>query len=291
MKVLLTGASGLLGRDVFKIFKTKGIDITGLCFSRPMEGLVQVDITDDTAMENIMNDVKPGVVIHSAAQRFPDQMDKEPEKSWKLNVDTTKNLATLTNKHGARFIYISTDYVFAGDNPPYFADSETKPTNVYGLSKLEGEKMALINNENVVLRVPVLYGDVQTLGESAITSLLDTVRNKKPVKISSYEKRHPAHTQDIGNILLDMTQQLDSLPGGVYQWSGLEKISKWDIVQLISTKLDLPIDHIQQIEGPSTGGVARPRDVQMDRSKLTDRKISHHTEFATGYMKCIQQFV
>jgi len=293
MKVLLTGASGLLGRDVFKLFKSKGIDITGLCFSRPVEGLLQIDITDSVAMDKLINSTKPNLVIHSAAQRFPDQMEKEPEKSWNLNVDTTQHLAKTTNANGGRMIYISTDYVFAGDNPPYSADMEANPTNVYGKSKLAGEKVVLAAGKgNMVLRIPVLYGDVKTTKESALTCLLDTVRDKeKPAKISSFEKRNPAHTEDIANILLDMANQLDHLPGGVYQWSGLEKISKWDIVQLISKQLNLPIDHLTEVAGPSPGGVTRPRDVEMDRSKLTDNGIKHQTDFNTGFMKCLQPFL
>ena len=78
---------------------------------------------------------------------------------------------------------------------------------------------------------------------------------------------------------------------GVYQWSGLEKISKWDIVQLISKQLNLPIDHLTEVAGPSPGGVTRPRDVEMDRSKLTDKGIKHQTDFNTGFMKCLQPFL
>jgi len=293
MKVLLTGASGLLGRDVHKLFKSKGIEITGLCFSRPVEGLVQMDITDNDAMDKLIASTKPNLIIHSAAQRFPDQMEKEPEKSWKLNVDTTQHLAQTTKANGARLIYISTDYVFSGDNPPYSAETEGNPTNVYGKSKLEGEKVVLAADPNhCVLRVPVLYGDVKTLKESALTCLLDTVREtSKPAKISSYEKRNPAHTEDIAKILLGMANQLSTLPGGVYQWSGKEKWSKWDIVKLISQELNLPMDHLEEVAGPSPGGVPRPRDVEMDRSKLMDKGIDHHTDFKTGFIKCLQPFL
>jgi len=244
-------------------------------------------------MEKLINSSKPNLVIHSAAQRFPDQMEKEPEKSWNLNVDTTQHLAKTTIANGGRMIYISTDYVFAGDSPPYSADMEANPTNVYGKSKLAGEKVALATDSgNLVLRVPVLYGDVKTTKESALTCLLDTVREKdKTAKISSYEKRNPAHTEDIANILLDMANKLETLPGGVYQWSGLEKISKWDIVQLISKQLNMPIDHLEEVAGPTAGGVPRPMDVEMDRGNLMGRGIKHHTDFNTGFMNCLKPFL
>jgi len=293
MKLLLTGASGLLGREVKQVFSDSGWDVTGLCFSRPTEGLVQHDITDQEATAELLKTTKPDLVIHAAAQRFPDKMESDFEKSWDLNVAATANLAKMTKAAGGaggRLMYISTDYVFDGNCSPYTADSTTNPTNKYGQSKLEGEhKVREIDESFVVLRIPVLYGSIANLKESALTCLLDTVRDKKPAQISSYEVRCPAHTHDIAKILLDMANKTN-IKGGVYQWSGLEKLSKWDVVKIIATELGCDIGHLEEVKGASTGA-PRPRDVEMDRSKLTDIGISHHSAFKPAFIQAIQPFM
>ena len=91
----------------------------------------------------------------------------------RLNVTATRALAEAMNEHGGRVLYISTDYVFDGAAPPYKWDDKPNPVNAYGQLKLEGEECVLkACEENVVLRVPVLYGPVEYLGESAVTTLL-----------------------------------------------------------------------------------------------------------------------
>ena len=127
-----------------------------------------------------------------------------------------------TVKLNARLIYISTDYVFDGSAAPYSHLAVPKPANKYGETKLAGELAVMEeDSSSLCLRVPVLYGPVQDLKESALTVLLDVLKNSSsPATLSSYEVRCPAHTGDIAKILVDMVKQLYNLEGGVYQWSG-----------------------------------------------------------------------
>jgi len=287
---LITGASGLLGREVFQAFTEAGWETKGLCFSNPVSGLTQHDITDKEATTQLLTAFKPNLVIHAAAQRFPDKMEKEFEKSWNLNVTATQTISEVTAEVGGRMIYISTDYVFEGSHPPYFPDNPTHPSNKYGQSKLEGENVVRLVPGHIVLRIPVLYGNVKNLQESALTTLLDTVRNGKDTKVSSYEVRCPAHTRDIASILLDIGSKLQDIKGGIYQWSGLEKLSKWDIVKMIGSELNLSTQHIQELKDPAPGA-PRPRDVEMDRSALQNLGINHHTEFKSGFLAAIKPFL
>jgi S-adenosylmethionine synthetase len=289
-KVLVTGASGLLGREVFNLYKEDGWEVTGLCFSKAVDGLVQHDVTDSQATRDLLRQLKPNLVVHCAAQRFPDKMEENPEESWNLNVTSNRTLSQVTSEVGGRLIYISTDYVFDGSSPPYTADSTPQPTNKYGQSKLEGENVVRENPSNIILRIPVLYGNVKNLKESALTVLLDTVRSGNPAKISSYEVRCPAHTKDIASILLDMGNMLDKIKGGVYQWSGVERLSKWDIVKMLAKEFDMSMDHLEEVAGASPGA-PRPRDVELDRSKLEELGIHHHTTFKTGFLEAIKPFL
>jgi len=286
--VLLTGASGLLGRQIMSILQAEGVSVTGLCFSRPGDGLTKLDITDFSATRSLVQDLKPTHVIHAAAQRFPDKVEGDFEAALKLNVESTKNLAEVCKEVGSRMIYISTDYVFDGEHPPFFHDNKPNPLNKYGETKLAGEEAVLATDASfLILRIPVLYGGVKTLDESAVTVLLDVIRSGKPAKMSSYEVRCPAHTQDIARILLDLIKK--SPDGGIYQWCGLEKLSKWDMCKIISKETGLDISHLEEVVG--AGGTPRPRDVELDREKLRRIGIEHHTKFNEGLMGDLKNFL
>ena len=287
-RVLLTGGSGLLGRQVLSVFRAACVPITGLCYSRPGSDLVQLDITNLAATRDLVKDLQPTVVIHAAAQRFPDKVEGDLEAAVRVNVEATKNLAEVCVETKCRMIYISTDYVFDGEHPPFFPDNKPRPLNKYGETKLAGEEVVLTTNPDfLVLRIPVLYGGVNTLGESAVTILLDVIRSGKKAKMSSYEVRCPSHTQDIARILLDIVRRTP--PGGIYQWCGLEKLSKWDMCKMISKETGLDISHLEEVVG--AGGTPRPRDVELDREKLRQLGIEHHTVLKEGIMEDLKQFL
>jgi len=293
--VVVTGASGLLGRALMDHFTTlPTIDrVVGLSHSRTGPNLEQVDLTDTPRMREMVRGSVPNIVVHCAAQRFPDRVDADYPAAVALNVDASRELALVCKEIGATLLYISTDYVFDGLSPPYSHTDSPNPTNKYGETKLKGEKAVLeVDPENIVLRVPVLYGPVESLGESAVTVLLNTVQNStKPANLSSYEVRCPAHSRDIARILGDMIGRLPGLQGGVYQWSGLEKLSKWDMVQILAKHTNTDINHITEVKEPSKGGTQRPRDVEMSREKLEELGISHHTPFAEGLVEALKPFL
>lgn len=291
-KILISGASGLLGRQLIHDLRSNpDLDVTGLCHSRPSHDLVTLDLTDFPPTSEFIRNLKPQFVIHAAAQRFPDKVEKDFEAARLLNVEVSRHLATICKDIGARMVYISTDYVFDGSNPPYSHTTPPNPINKYGETKLDGEKAVLdVDPDHIVLRVPVLYGQVTKLNESAVTVLLDLVRGGQPSKVSSYEVRCPAHTKDIARILADLVTKQPRAEGGVYQWSGLEKLSKWDMVQIIHSETKLDISHLTEQSEASTGAI-RPRDVEMERKRLEDLGIGQHTPFKQGLMEAINPFL
>ena len=287
-KVLVTGGSGLLGRQVVSVLTSDKIQVHGLCYSRPGPGLTSLDLTDLAATRQFIRDFKPSHVIHAAAQRFPDKVEADFEAALKINVESSRNLAEACKEVGGRLIYISTDYVFAGDHPPYFPDNKTQPLNKYGETKLAGEEAVLKVDPNfIVLRIPVLYGGVKTLSESAVTVLLDVIRKGVPAKMSSYEVRCPSHTRDIASILRDLV--LKNPDGGVYHWCGLEKMSKWDMCLIIGQELGLDTGHLEEVKG--AGGTPRPRDVELDRTRLRQLGVEYHTDFKSGIIEELKPFI
>ncbi len=133
-------------------------------------------------------------------------------------MSATSSLAEAAAAKGAFLIYISTDYVFPGKlgEAPYEADAETKPPNLYGQTKLDGEKAALAAYDGkagsaVVLRVPVLYGSAETPTESAVNVLLDAVwksqTEDKKIKMDHWAPRYPTNTEDAGRVCHGMSQK------------------------------------------------------------------------------------
>ena len=154
MKILLTGGTGQLGSDCIKVFGDR--------FQVISMGSKDLDITDEAAVNRIMNDVVPDIVVNCAAFTRVDDCETERELAWKVNVKGPKNLAKASRKFNAKLIHISTDYVFDGLRKvpaPYVETDGTSPLSYYGLTKLEGEKAVREITENhVILRTAWVYG-------------------------------------------------------------------------------------------------------------------------------------
>ncbi|GFR13950.1 methionine adenosyltransferase 2 subunit beta, partial [Trichonephila clavata] len=208
MNVLVTGASGLLGRAVSAEFNQNSWKVLGIALTRATDDLVKLDLTDTEAVRNVITDYKPHVIIHCAAERSPDKVERDYIAAKKLNVSVSRNLAQFAYEIKAVFVYISTDYVFNGETPPYSEDAVPSPINAYGATKLEGEKNVLeVNPDSCILRVPVLYGIEEYIGESAISSLITLLLQKEPVRVSNFERRYPSHTSDVAAIVFQLVEK------------------------------------------------------------------------------------
>lgn len=211
--VLVTGATGLLGRQVVKAFGKKDWTARGTGFSRADgTAVLKVDLASPPDVQKALDAVRPRVVVHCAANRFPDKVDKDPDGTRKLNVDATAALASQCADRDVVLIYISTDYVFSGKpgEAPYEADAPTGPTNLYGQTKLDGEhavldtyKAAAKDGLGLVLRVPVLYGNAEVPAESAVNVLMDAVwkaQKGDKVTMEHWALRYPTNTEDVGRV-------------------------------------------------------------------------------------------
>ena len=156
-------------------------DDSGIGFSRAQPPKIRkLDLTDEAGVIGLFDELKPKALVHCAAERSPDVCSNDPDAALALNVTATRTLATACKQRNILLIYISTDYVFSGaeGEAPYEADAKTAPPNFYGESKLAGEKEVL-EQGGVVMRVPVLYGETERWGESAVNTLVEAVLNEK----------------------------------------------------------------------------------------------------------------
>ncbi|XP_052794765.1 methionine adenosyltransferase 2 subunit beta-like isoform X2 [Mya arenaria] len=209
-RVMITGASGLLGRAIYREFKSDSSwDVCGLAFSRTSGDLIKVNITDEEAVKDAVQKFKPEVVIHSAAEKNVDVFEKDPETARKKNILATRYICQAAEQIGAWVVFISTDYVFDGTSPPYKVTDAPNPLNLYGESKVEGEKITLeVNRDNCVLRVPILYGDIERLDESAVTVLFLKVKDtSNQTKMCDLQRRFPTHCKDVAFVLRELAER------------------------------------------------------------------------------------
>ncbi|XP_077984035.1 methionine adenosyltransferase 2 subunit beta-like [Glandiceps talaboti] len=294
-RVLITGASGLLGRPILKEFSSASWEVFGCAFTRATGSLRKVDICDENQIRAAMQEFKPTVVIHSAAERRPDIVEKQEEVTKKLNVDATAMLAKLCGEFGAFMVYISTDYVFDGTSPPYKEDAATNPLNKYGESKLAGEKATLDNHsECAVLRIPILYGQLESLDESAVTTLFKSVLDSsKAAPMNDVQIRYPTHVKDIAVVIRNLAEERleDSSIKGIFHWSANEVMTKYTMAKTMTEVFDLPSDHLVADREPPTG-TPRPHNCQLDRSKLEGIGVTtKDTPFAEGIKEALQPFL
>lgn len=292
-KAIVTGASGLLGRAVVKEFQASNWEVQGWAFSRVREGLKRVDISNKQEVQQAVSEFKPDVIIHSAAERRVDVFEKEPEKAGKINLEGTQIICEAAVSVKAWVLFISTDYVFDGTDPPYKPEDKPNPLNKYGQSKAEGENITLsVNPGNAVLRVPILYGEIETLSESAVTVLFTKVKDTlNKALMCDQQRRFPTHCDDVAFVIQQLAERRlkDSSIKGIFHWSNDENMTKYDMAVTMADLCGLPSDHIERDTTPS-GSANRPQNAQLDCSRVEDLGISRRTKFAEAIANILKPF-
>eukprot|EP01133_Synstelium_polycarpum_P007891 gene7891-9263_t len=278
IKVLITGASGLLGRAFLRVLlngeQKDKYEVLGLAFSRYEQykdqfPLQRVDLNDQQQLVDVFHKFKPNVVIHSAAERKPDVCENDRDRVFKLNVESTETMSNLARDNNCYLVLISSDYVFDGKNAPYHPDSITNPVSFYGETKRESEIVALKSNPtNIILRVPVLYGQVETLKESAVTVVADQIKSNPKAEIDDWQIRYPTLVDDVARTvsLLILRKQETNKVEGIFHFSCTQKKTKYEMALDMAKVLGLDSSQLTAASGPPVGGAPRPYNCQLDSS-------------------------
>ncbi|GKT58830.1 methionine adenosyltransferase 2 subunit beta [Colletotrichum tofieldiae] len=286
--VVVTGATGLLGRQVTRAFDLRSWNVKGTGYTRA-DGVsvFKVDLGNTSEVEKFLDE------------------SNDPDAARALNVAATKSLANLCAARSTLLIYISTDYVFSGKpgEAPYEADAPTGPTNLYGQTKLDGElavleeyKAAGLEGLGLVLRVPVLYGKAHTPAESATNILMDTLwktqDGQSKVKMDHWAIRYPTNTEDVGRVCHDIAGKYleasdrSSMPK-ILQFSSEDRMTKYEICQKFADIMDLSMDGIiANTEGNDpNASVQRPYDCHLSTRALKELGIDVSTSDFIGWWR------
>jgi dTDP-4-dehydrorhamnose reductase len=288
LSVLVTGASGLLGRAALDAFRANPAvwgRVVGASLTRPVTGGegVTLDLCDGDAVRALISTLRPSLVVHAAAERRPDVCERDAAASEALNVDAVWTLGRACAAAGAALIYVSTDYLWDGTAAPYAEDAPVCPLNAYGRQKARGEWAARAAHEGAaVLRVPVLYGPTPDLRESAVTTFAAAVLDgARAQAIDDWQVRVPTFTPDIGRTLERLGAALAGRPpagaagaalapgglAGVWHYSSEDRTTRWQLCALFAELLGRPSGHLSRLEGEPPGA-KRPYDCMLRTAKL-----------------------
>lgn len=228
MKILITGANGMLAKAVRQRFAEEELILTDVVED---ESIKKLDITNLESVTDFVFNCKPDVIINCAAYTAVDNAEKDLDLARKINADGPKNLAIAAKKVGSKLVHISTDYVFEGDlslDSIYFEDDEKNPQTVYGLTKLKGEEAIKENMEDYyIFRTAWLYGD----GKNFVRTMLNAGRSSKTVKVVCDQHGSPTYTVDLADIIHQAIEK--QIPYGIYHATNLGFTTWYDFTRKI----------------------------------------------------------
>ena len=284
MKILVTGANGQLGHDVVNELVRRGHEAIASDITPAYSGIadgtavcavpwVQMDITDAEAVRHLMDAAAPDAVIHCAAWTAVDaaEDDANREKVYAINAGGTRNLAEAARGRDAKFMYISTDYVFSGrgERPWQPDDGDFAPLNVYGDSKLEGEKAVReCVEKHFIVRIAWVFG---LSGRNFIKTMLRVGKTHDTVRVVDDQIGTPTYTLDLSRLLSDM---IESEQYGTYHATNAEEapgafISWADFAEEIyrAAGMHTRVERVTTAEY-GLSKAARPFNSRLDKSKL-----------------------
>jgi dTDP-4-dehydrorhamnose reductase len=259
MRILVTGYTGQLGYDVVREGVIRGFDMVGV-------GSKDLNITDESSVYKFIKEMKPDAIIHCAAYTAVDKAEDDKENCWNVNVKGTTYLAHAAKEIGAKLIYISTDYVFAGmGKVPLIETDVPNPVGFYGLTKYEAEKVVQsLLTEWFIVRVSWLYG---VNGNNFVKTMLLLTETSNEVNVVGDQVGSPTYTFELSRLLLDMIQT-DKY--GIYHATN-EGFCSWaefanEIFHL--TNKTVKVNTITSEEYPTRA--IRPKNSRMSKQKLID---------------------
>ncbi len=251
MKIMIIGARGQLGQDLVRVFEQDEL----LCPSHE-----ELDVDDYDTVRDYLRSNIPEFVIDTAAYHIVPECEKEPERSFRVNAFSVRNLSSVCNEIGASLVYISTDYVFDGKKQaPYDENDLPSPLNIYGVSKLLGECFARWSSSYYIVRVSSLFGVAGCRakgGGNFVETMLNIAKNKNIINVTANIVCSPTYTLDAARQIKHIIE--NKLDSGIYHVANNGECSWFDFAEEIFRQENIDIKLIPKEETQDTAGVKRP---------------------------------
>ncbi len=230
----------------------------------------KLDLGDVPSISDLLDHVKPDVIIHLAALTDPDRCEQEPDLAFRVNFEATHELASLAQRLGARFVFVSTDLVFDGTKGLYTEEDTPRPLSIYGVSKLRAEEAALGTcSDALILRSSLIYGFGSPVSKTFLVRLLERLARGEPMQVFTDQKRNPILVNDLAEAIVSAAEKDLS---GLYHVGGAEIVSRYDFGQKVCEVFGCDKSLLVPVRMDEFAYLAeRPLDSTLSTSKFRSR--------------------
>jgi dTDP-4-dehydrorhamnose reductase len=271
VRVLVTGASGLLGSKLVRLALASGHEVHSLYFEHSLpEGRPQrLDISDQAAVKRTLADKSPEVVIHAASITDLDLCEQNPELAFRVNATATGFLAEACRTLKSLLIYVSTDYVFDGEHGNYREHDQPNPVNVYGMSKLRGEQEVVRKAEDFcIARTSVLFGWGRKYRPNFATWVYGKLRVDQKTNVVTDQYATPTLNSDLARMLLEAAERRMS---GTFHLSGSTRVNRYEFAVLLARKFGFDEKLLTPVKADVIRWIARrPFDSSLNVAKAQE---------------------
>lgn len=225
-KILVTGANGQLGQEFQQLAPRFDSSYQFYFFSKS-----ELDISNREEVQKKIEDIQPDFFVNCAAYTAVDKAETEQDHALAINAFAVENMALACKRAGARFIHVSTDYVFDGNGTrPYKEDDAVDPVNAYGASKLKGEELAVqANEQTIIIRTSWVYS---AFGNNFVKTMLRLMQSRPEVNVVDDQQGSPTYAADLAEGIMEIIDSGKWVPG-IYHFSNEGVITWYDFASEI----------------------------------------------------------
>jgi len=292
-QLLITGGSGFLGWNLAR-YAAKEYDVYFTYHKHPLaiqgcQESYHLDLQNLNEIEEVVEDVQPEVIIHTAALANADACEQRRSIAHAINVKGTRRLAECAENVGARFIYISTDMVFDGNKGYYTEKNCAKPVNYYGETKLLGEKAVRgIVSDYVIIRMALMYGHGNERNGCFTDWIRGGLQHQQQILLFTDQYRTPLFVSEGGKAIFELLER--GIRNEIFHLAGRERIARYDFGQKFCQTFNYPQKYLHPIKMREVETVAkRGDDCSLDTTKIQHLLSFQLSDVTTGLNKMQQQ--
>ncbi len=274
MKVLVTGANGLVGRRVIRMLSQNAEYQVYATSQKRVQFDANVNFFTVNLVYSDLNQlietICPNILIHCAAMASPDACEVDRYSAQKINVEVTTRLAAACRDYGVYMIFLSTDFIFDGLKGNYTEEDTTSPLSYYGETKVEAEKSILdLKIGASIVRTSLVIGNDEHLARPNIAlRVIDNLKKGKPFKVPIDQFRTPTDADDLANGIIRLAQKRDN---GIFNISGGERISVYELSKKVASAFELSDELLIPIKSAE---LPEPAKRPLDSSLNIDKAIN-----------------
>jgi dTDP-4-dehydrorhamnose reductase len=267
MRLLVTGASGLLGNRLVELALQRGHDVISSYKDHvPRHGKpLALDLTHATEVRKAFSEVHPDAIVNTAALTDVDKCELEPEAAFSANANAVSHLASAAKETNSFLVQVSTDYVFDGEKGSYSERDAPRPVNKYGESKLEGEKAVMNHLDEQmwsIARPSVVYGWGRASRPNAATLVYEKLSRGESIQMVHDQFSSPTLNTSLSVMLIEIAER--KLPGVIHT-AGATRLSRFDFAIGLAKTFELDTNLIRPV---------RARDLRWKAKRPVDSSLS-----------------